>query len=178
MVGVSAVALISLKLPGRDIASLRDNSPGLLLHDDLQYSWQHWTQRKPHRCCRLLLAGRRWLLHPAKMESFAPNNYLGGRISSMFRANGEVHLLHSTATKSNFVEALRKHCRSVAGTSRTHCGSSTVSSGSEANCSNSWAEVRAGKVGHSGVNSQHSHRHHCQNHAAASGDRARGSRRS
>ena len=77
-------------------------------------------------------------------------------ISSMLRANGEVHLPKSSATKSNFVEALRKHCRSVAGTSRTHCGSDdTVSSGSEANCSNSrqghraeltypWHDLRAG----------------------------------
>jgi hypothetical protein len=55
-----------VKIPGRDIASLRDNSPGLLLHDLRQT--QYWTRRKPQRCCRLLLARRRWLLHPA--ESF------------------------------------------------------------------------------------------------------------
>ena len=62
--GAEAVQLV--ELPGRDIASLRDNSPGLLLHD--LHPAQYWTRRKPHRCCRLLLAGRRWLLQAA--ESF------------------------------------------------------------------------------------------------------------
>jgi hypothetical protein len=48
--GAEAVPLV--KIPGRDIASLRDNSPGLVLHDDLLYQ-QCWTRRKPHRCRRL-----------------------------------------------------------------------------------------------------------------------------
>jgi hypothetical protein len=56
----------TLQLLGRDIASLRDSSPGLLLHD--LHQMQYWTRRKPHRCCRLLLSRLRWLLQPA--ESF------------------------------------------------------------------------------------------------------------
>jgi hypothetical protein len=48
--GAEAVQLVYI--PGRDLASLRDNSPGLMLHD-LRHLWQFWTRRKPRRCCRL-----------------------------------------------------------------------------------------------------------------------------